>query len=207
MIGRRFGKLVALSIAPSDRHRFRMMNCRCDCGRAHTTRASSLRLGYAQSCGCDRDAKFAQNSAPRHGHAVDGKTSRAWNAWSAMHKRCECATHKAYKNYGGRGIGICRRWKTFENFYADMGDPPPGLTLERRANNRGYEPSNCLWASYDDQNRNRRSTKLTLRSVSRIRRALAAGAKQRDLANQHGVCHSTISAIARRRIWKDVGYA
>lgn len=63
-----------------------------------------------------------------------------------MHKRCLNQNHPKYARYGGRGITICERWlHNFDNFYADMGPRPPGLTLERKDNDQGYRPSNCAW--------------------------------------------------------------
>jgi hypothetical protein len=92
----------------------------------------------------------------RHGKSK----SRVYAVWWGMLARCNSPSNPAYKNYGGRGIRVCERWHTFESFYADMGDPPQGLTLERRENAEGYSPSNCEWASRKDQSRNRRSLHL-----------------------------------------------
>jgi hypothetical protein len=73
-----------------------------------------------------------------------------------MIDRCTLPNLPAFKNYGGRGITICERWMSFANFLADMGDRPPGLTLERNDNERGYEPNNCSWATRKEQLLNRR---------------------------------------------------
>jgi hypothetical protein len=74
-----------------------------------------------------------------------------------MRYRCQNPKDRAYKWYGARGIKVCERWEKFENFLADMGKRPPGLSLERVDNNKGYEPSNCIWATWTQQMRNRRS--------------------------------------------------
>lgn len=80
--------------------------------------------------------------------------------WRSMVRRCTDPRVHNYHRYAGRGIVVCERWQTFENFYADMGDQPAGLTLERKDNNKNYEPNNCIWATPMAQANNRRSNKL-----------------------------------------------
>lgn len=84
--------------------------------------------------------------------------------WAAMKQRCINRKHPAYKQYGGRGIKVCKRWMQFKAFFADMGPrPDANYSLDRIDNNRGYEPSNCRWTTFDVQMRNtRRAVYLTL---------------------------------------------
>lgn len=83
-----------------------------------------------------------------------------YNLWMSMRARCLNPNSAAYANYGGRGITLCDAWRRFENFYADMGDPPNGATLERIDNGHGYSPDNCRWADRVTQGRNKRNNVL-----------------------------------------------
>jgi hypothetical protein len=89
---------------------------------------------------------------------IHGKSrSKIYWRWENMIKRCNNSESTHYKNYGGRGIKVCKRWLKFENFYNDMGDIPHGLTLDRRDNDGNYELSNCRWATKSEQDNNRRT--------------------------------------------------
>ena len=80
-----------------------------------------------------------------------------YRIWVAMIQRCENPNDKAYKDYGGRGIKVCERWRKFENFYADMGNRPEDKSLDRWPDNDGdYEPDNCKWSTYLEQAQNKR---------------------------------------------------
>jgi len=75
-------------------------------------------------------------------------------SWSGMIQRCTNRKNNAYRNYGGRGIKVCNRWRSFKNFFDDMGHRPTSYTLERINNSMGYEPLNVKWASPKEQSLN-----------------------------------------------------
>ena len=98
----------------------------------------------------------------KHGHTSRTHRPAVYMVWSAMLARCSNQNHPSYKDYGGRGISVCDRWKSFEAFMADMGHPAAGETLERIDNNGNYESSNCQWTSRKAQARNRRSNHIVV---------------------------------------------
>ena len=104
-----------------------------------------------------------------HGFTSNGETQPEYLTWCAMHQRCENPKNISYSNYGGRGIKVCKRWGKFENFISDMGfKPSPSHTIERRDNDKGYSPSNCVWATWHVQSRNKRRN-VTIRAFGRTR--------------------------------------
>lgn len=99
-------------------------------------------------------------------HSTGDYPKEYWT-WRAMRRRCTDPTHEKYPDYGGRGITVCARWlNDFDAFVDDMGRKPPGLTIERVDNDQGYDPFNCVWATYIEQ-------------AANTRRAIAA--KQRNI--------------------------
>jgi hypothetical protein len=125
----------------------RMVNRNCEkCGSLFTVEHFSKKRFCNRACSAAMcwNRQHHMSNTPEH------------NAWCDMRKRCTDTGHHAYHLYGGRGITFCERWNKFENFYADMGPRPEGLTLDRIRVNENYEPGNCRWATRQVQAQNRR---------------------------------------------------
>src|SRR6516225_8478332 len=151
----RFGNLLVVGRAGSNARGAATWNCICSCGNSAVIAGCNLRGGNTSSCGCIRKANVTT-----HGHTVGGKRTKIYRIWCSMIERCSREKNPFYKDYGGRGISVCDRWKDFANFLADVGEPPKGMSLDRYPDCDGnYEPSNCRWATNNEQQNNRRNNR------------------------------------------------
>lgn len=155
LAGQRFGRLLIKQENGRSSAGNILWLCVCDCGNVSTVNSNNLRNGSIRSCGC-----FAREQA-KIAHTTHGmKGTPIYTTWAAMNSRCTNLNDPAFSYYGERGIMVCERWgKSFENFYADMGNKPKGMSIERLNNNLGYSPTNCCWADSKTQNRNSRNTR------------------------------------------------
>lgn len=151
LAGRRFGRLVAIEDVGPARGGNRLWRCQCDCGGEHNTASGLLVGGHTTSCGC---LVKSGDHKRQHGHAGVHAKSRVYIAWLNMRQRCNNQNKPQFKDWGGRGITYDPHWEVFENFLADMGEPPPGKSLDRRDNDGNYTKDNCHWASPRDQRLN-----------------------------------------------------
>jgi hypothetical protein len=166
LAGQRFGKLVAVR-----RDSGRWL-CECDCGQTRLVTSTKLTTRVATSCGCLRHGRYG---------------TPIYRTWQAMLSRCRNSNLPYYKNYGGRGIKVCERWSEFKNFAEDMGERPPGMSIDRVDTNGDYCPENCRWADVATQNANKRDSLIRIRAVIDSTIYRVAGQGLRELTTNDAV--------------------
>jgi hypothetical protein len=164
LTGQRFGRLLVMGFVYTKGGKSYSW-CRCDCGNGVAILGTSLGRN-TNSCGCLHSEAAAENGRSEsriRKITKHGKTGTPEHrAWKNMIQRCTNPNHPRYADWGGRGITVCDRWQGehgFENFLADMGEKPEPkseYSIDRRENNEGYSPSNCIWETRIEQMRNQR---------------------------------------------------
>ncbi len=168
--GLKYGRLLVLSFAGRNEKSDPIWLCRCDCGKEVIIKSKVL-AGYEKNnngCGCLWKTQNSKTS-------VNGKHAPVHVSWRSMMLRCYNEQCGSFTRYGEKGITVEPRWHTFMNFYEDMGEPPPGHTLDRIDNTAPYSADNCRWASLLDQAKNKKHTiKLTYLGKTQTLREWAA---------------------------------
>lgn len=175
--------------------------CACDCGVTKEMRIENLRRGHSESCGC-LQSEIASKQMRTHGRSrtVEHRT------WANMLNRCNSPTSKSFLNYGARGIRVCERWDSFENFYADLGPRPSSAhSIDRIDNNGDYSPENCRWVTNEAQIRNTRRTRLNEVAVRVLRYLSAHGVSSSRLRAAYGIKGTTLRHVIANRTWNFAG--
>ncbi len=193
LTGRKFGRLTVQSFSHKDKHGQFVWHAVCECGTVKQVSRSNL-MGKTKSCGC-----LKREVSGRRTHGLSGTSTH--RVWKSMMARCYTPSATGFKNYGGRGIGVCDRWReSYVNFLADMGERPEGFTIERINVNGPYNPDNCRWATRMEQGANKRNN--VVFDVGGERLTMAEAAKAVDIPYdmlRHRVSRgwSGASALAR----------
>lgn len=148
MQGQSYGRLRVLTETRKE------VEAICECGNTRWYARRNLLSGNTISCGCYRNERIKAVCGTHGQNPKDGRT-RTYAAWAAMKQRCDNSSYKLWHRYGGRGITYCVAWGKFEAFYADMGDCPEGLEIDRRDNNGSYCKENCRWITREENKKNK----------------------------------------------------
>jgi hypothetical protein len=160
MTGAKVGRLTVLELMPErDKQGKAVWRCQCECGRQVSVTRACLRNGNTTSCGCRR-AEICADRSTTHGLKDDER----YSVWHNMITRCENPDNNRFQYYGAMGVKVCDRWRHGEDgkhgivcFFEDMGERPPGLTIDRYPDTNGnYEPGNVRWATPRQQALGRR---------------------------------------------------
>ena len=158
-IGKKYYKWTVLEYVLMKR-KLQFYNCQCECGFIKLSCLADIRAGKQTQC------RTCHNRQVALGNIKHGKhNSKIYKIWHAIKTRCYKESSKHYKDYGARGIKVCERWMNFENFYADVGDKPIGLELDRINNDGDYCPENCQWVTHQENCLNTRRAKKYKREI------------------------------------------
>jgi len=180
LTGQQFGRLTVVRLVGTQNRKY-IWECACICGNVTYSATGDLRNQKRTSCGCGRRKHMMSYTS-------------VYGTWIGMLQRCYNPTNVRFSNYGARGITVCARWReSFENFYADMGDPSsPSHSIDRIDNNGNYELSNCRWGTRSEQQRNKRDTRML--TVNGVTKPMIDWAESDSCQVSYPVLHARITS-------------
>lgn len=190
--GTRFGRVVIIEeIEPKNKNR--QFLCICDCGNECNKSIKTLFKQGISSCGCYQTEYNNSAKTERRTENHPYLHTRLYSIWLGMKKRCFNKNSRAYKWYGSKGIIVCDSWKNrFINFYewSIKNGYSDDLTIDRIDSNGNYEPSNCRWIPWSDQNNNK--------TTSKILRYQGENISAIDLSRKYNICYTTLIGRLKR---------
>lgn len=165
LAGKRFGRLIVLRRDSTVNGKNIRWVCLCDCGNEKSISGNKLRSGNTRSCRC-LDNELIKERATKHG---ESHKSPEYYIWKSMRQRCNDPNSISHKDYGARGIKVCKRWDDYKLFIEDIGRrPTPKHQIDRINVNGDYEPGNCRWITQtENANNKRNNTMLTYNGVTK----------------------------------------
>jgi hypothetical protein len=175
-----FGKLRVLGFIGKNKYNYAIWNCACECGNTKEILGTYLIRGFVKSCGC---------ATGYHGFT----STPTYYSWAQMVQRCTNPNNDRAKDYLDRGIKLYPPWRKFINFLNDMGERPPGTSIERKDNDGDYTPDNCKWGTPKEQSNNTRRNI----NITHDGKTMSVSQWARHLGIEVGTLHSRI-----RRHWE-----
>lgn len=186
-IGKRYGSLTVQAFDYDKEKKVVLWVCKCDCGNIRTVVPNLVKNGSVKSCKeCVQKTIIQNNKELNKTHGLSD--TRIYHIWLGMRDRCKNPKNDSYKYYGGRGIKVCKEWnESFESFYKWVIENGyrDDLTIDRINNDGYYEPSNCRWATYKEQNNNKRKPKPRIYlTIDGIEKSLKEWSKESEFTTQ-----------------------
>lgn len=186
--GQKFNRLLVVNYSHKSDNGKPCWNVRCDCGNELKVIGALLKNGNTKSCGCLRKEITSALNA-KHNLSKNN----VYVTWQNLIQRCTNIKSEHYKDYGGRGIKVCDRWFSFENFYYDMGVRPKGMSIDRIDVNGDYCKENCRWSTQKEQCNNKRSN-LLIMYRGKIKTLM-------QWSEELGIKYSTLNSRINRSKW------